>query len=111
VKAASILAIALVLIATAVPAAAACCGAQSNKTMAMHASMACCGNHCKIVAPSVTPDANGVLAPGPANPLPAAVVTGASTTISTVVASIEVNLDSNLFASPPSFLSQHQFRI
>ena len=105
----SLLAVALVL-ATAVTPTAACCFVKSSSSMsAMHVSMPCCNDRCRMTASTKTHDNDASLTPTTSIDRSTAV---AAVTIALIIPSQTTDsVDPVAYASPPSFLAQHQFRI
>lgn len=75
----------------------------------MHASMPCCNDRCRMTAATQTRDNDASLTPSTSIDRSTVV---AAVTIAPVVAPAQIDsIDPVAYASPPSFLAQHQFRI
>ena len=102
-------AVALVALTTLVPAVGACCVMKpASAPSSMHALMPCCTPTCKLTKNTARRDADYTLAAATATPVP---VTVAASVEPTLQITAGVDLQPAAFASPPSFLSHHQFRI
>lgn len=111
---ATTIAAALVLIVTAMPAAAVCCLDKSGTPMAsMHASMPCCADQCTMSSPNTGRDHDATLtaapAPSTATTVGALITSTPATRETMPIPVIEHVADA--YAAPPPFLINSQFRI
>ena len=111
---ATMIAIVLVLVVTAVPAAAVCCLDKANHSMAtMHASMPCCADTCTMSRPNTGRDHDATLTAAPAPPtattVGALITPTPATRVTMPIPVIEHVADA--YAAPPPFLINSQFRI
>jgi|GEM_PF-966913 len=106
-------ALTVLLFATALPGAAACCLGKPDSTAAMHASMPCCAETCTMSSANSSHDNDVALAaPSPqvaTGPGVAVGFTATAATITTVSTATEHTR--NDFSAPPPFLAHAQFRI
>jgi hypothetical protein len=109
---ATVVALAFVFFATALPGAAACCiGKRDSKMSAMHAAMPCCAKSCTMSNATNSRADDAALTPAP-SPQPASSVGGASTSASIASgAAATTEYTFHEFAAPPPFLVNAQFRI
>jgi hypothetical protein len=107
--------VSLLVFATAVPAVGMCCVAKpGNRMAAMHASMPCCAEHCKLSSPDAAHNRDLTAITAPEGNTASAAVAATAELASPASASIAVpatgqSLDA--FSPPPPFLLNSQFRI
>jgi len=110
----AVAAVAVLVFVAAFPAVGACCITKAaGGAAAMHASMPCCTDGCKLSGPSKNAgdrDVTVTQAPSPGKTVPAAT---AMTTFpsSLVVSEVATDCSSTAFSPPPPFLLHRQFRI
>lgn len=104
----------LVLFASAMPAAAVCCLDKAGHSMAtMQAAMPCCAEQCTMSSPNSERDHDATLTAAPTPPTATAVVALIAPTPATHAAMPIPAMDGadDVYAAPPSFLINSQFRI
>ena len=113
---ATAVALVLVLFATALPGAAACCvGKPNSKMAAMHVSMPCCAESCTMSNSNDSRDNSNIAiaaSPSPqvaAGPSVAVALDATSASVATVSTATEHTRIE--FSPPPPFLAHAQFRI
>ena len=112
---ATAVALAIVLFATVLPGAAACCMVKpDSKTAAMRAAMPCCAESCTMSSPSSSRDKDAALTPAQAPQTVASTalaITPASPTATVATVATPDESAFHDFAAPPPFLVNSQFRI
>lgn len=104
----AVIAVTLAVFVATVPAAAACCVSSPSRHMAsMHAPMPCCAGTCKLTKNNVRPDHEYALTTAPA----VAVIAVADVVPVASSPAVSADVVAVAFASPPSFLAHHQYRI
>jgi hypothetical protein len=110
---ATAVAVALVLFVAAVPAAAACCGVNpGGKMAAMHSSMSCCAESCRLTTANTNRDRDMTVGSTPpvSKPLPVVVAIAAPTSPS-IASTFNSERTANEASAPRAFLIHQQFRI
>jgi hypothetical protein len=111
---AAALALGLVLFATALPAAAACCVGKPGKTAAMRSSMPCCNEICRTMTRRAANNHDVAMLPTPSASKQLHVAIEITALVSSAIAPMlqpDSERVSVAFSPPSPVVAQHQFRI
>lgn len=111
---ATMIAAVLVLIVTAMPAAAVCCLDKAGHSMAtMQAAMPCCAEQCTMSNPNTDRDQDVTMTAAPASPVPTAIAAQITATPAThaMTPAPAMERAADSYSAPPPFLINSQFRI